>query len=86
MTTIPGMRFMASPMLASGKRPIWSDATTLVTLGALSCWFSAAACPTRWPVTVTPSTSMASVRISKRTAETCPAATVTVCCTDPYPR
>ena len=76
-TANPGIRFIASPMLASGKRPIWSAATTLVMLDAIRCCWSARACPSRVPTTSTPASSMAWVVNWKDTETLDPDVTVT---------
>ncbi len=51
-TATPGRRCTASGADASGKRPIWSEATTLVMFGAFFCRLSASA----WFLAITPST------------------------------
>ena len=84
---MPGTRFSASPMLESGKRPIWSAEMTFDTLTFVFCWFSALACPRAWsPMTTTAPISCAPSCITKSTTAFPPAVTVASSTAGSYPR
>ena len=84
---MPGTRFRASPILASGKRPTWSEEMTLVMFLLVFCWLNALAWPRIIsPITTTSSRTWTSSTISKTSFVFSPAFTVTSCNAGQYPK